>query len=245
MIFKELSNPDYEGFDGELIVGEPYGPSVYRDTSSVVMSHDKDEFYTYYVFDLWNRGDENFLTRYNRLIHIDSELPDGAVVVLDGQHCKNEQELLDYEQSCLDDGYEGVVIRSMFGTYKFGRTTMAEENTLKLKRFEDSEAVIISMLQEMENTNEKKVDETGKAKRSIHKEGMVGKDSMGALVVRDCVSQVEFQVGSGFTSDERTNMWIDKEKYIGKIIKYKSFMIGVKDKPRHPIYLGMRDERDM
>ena len=32
---------NYEYFDGELIVGDPTSPTVYRDTVSEVMSHDK------------------------------------------------------------------------------------------------------------------------------------------------------------------------------------------------------------
>jgi len=30
----------------------------------------------------------------------------------------------------------------------------------------------------------------------------------------------------------------------GSLVKYKSLIIGVKDKPRHAVFLGFRDRRD-
>ena len=62
---------------------------------------------------------------------------------------------------------------------------------------------------------------------------------------RDLESGVEFQVGSGFDAAQRKDFWSRRETLRGKIIKYKSFKIGVKDKPRHPIFLGFRDKADM
>jgi DNA ligase-1 len=244
-IREALSRPEYEGFDGELIVGDACSPSVYRDTNSVVMSHNKTDYFYYFVFDLWNDS-SNFLTRYNRLVHKEAILPEN-VIVLHGQSCSNEQQLLDYEQQCLHMGYEGLIIRDMFSPYKFGRTTMKENNTYKLKKFVDSEAIVVGMVEEMENTNEKTTNELGRSSRSTAQSGLIGKKTMGALLVRDVVSKVEFQVGSGFTAEERQWFWDKCNVNLPEpvIIKYKSFMIGVKDKPRHPIYLGLRSKLDM
>jgi len=36
-----------------------------------------------------------------------------------------------------------------------------------------------------------------------------------------------------------------QKDFIGKILKYKYFDIGVKDAPRHPVFLGMRPKSDM
>ena len=245
-IREALSKPEYEGFDGELIVGDACSKSVYRDTNSVVMSHDKTDYFYYFVFDKWD-DNGNFLSRYNRLVHRDHELPEN-IIILSGVHCRNEEELLNYEQTCLSNGYEGVVIRNMFAKYKQGRTTMAENNTYKLKRFVDSEAEVVGMIEEMENTNEKVTNEVGQSQRSSAASGLRGKGRMGALIVRDLETNVVFQIGSGFTEEERRWFWNESgERLVGVplIIKYKSFMIGVKDKPRHPIYLGLRNKRDM
>ena len=56
-----------------------------------------------------------------------------------------------------------------------------------------------------------------------------------------------FGVGTGFDNDQRQWFWENRERLIadGTIIKYKHFPSGVKDLPRHPVYLGIRDKRDL
>ena len=244
-ITEALSRPEYEGFDGELIVGDACSKSVYRDTNSVVMSHDKTDYFYYFVFDKWNHVG-SFSERLNELNRHEFSLPEN-IIVLHGQLCNGKQQVLDYEQLCLHMGYEGLIIRNPEGKYKFGRTTLKENNTYKLKRFEDSEAIVLGMMAEQENTNEKTTNELGRSTRSTKGSGMVDKDTMGTLLVRDCTTGVEFQIGSGFTAEERKWFWdkcnINMPEPV--IIKYKSFVIGVKDKPRHPIYLGLRSKEDM
>jgi DNA ligase-1 len=50
-IREALSHPQYDGLDGELIVGEPTDPGIYLKTNSAVMSVDGEPDFTYYVFD--------------------------------------------------------------------------------------------------------------------------------------------------------------------------------------------------
>ncbi len=45
--------------------------------------------------------------------------------------------------------------------------------------------------------------------------------------------------------NDRKEVWENKEKYIGKILKYKSQKSGEKDKPRFPTFIGFRNEKDM
>src|SRR6201984_1758025 len=52
-IFNLLSKSEYEGLDGELIVGSPVADDCYRTTVSGVMSSDGEPDFTYNVFDLW------------------------------------------------------------------------------------------------------------------------------------------------------------------------------------------------
>lgn len=111
---------------------------------------------------------------------------------------------------------------------------------LKVKRFEDSEAEVLGTVEEMFNGNEAQRDELGRTKRSKAKAGLVGKGTMGALKVRDLKTKVEFEIGTGFTADDRARQWPT-----GLIVRYKFFAVGVKDKPRHPVYLGERDVKDM
>lgn len=236
-----LNKLHLSGLDGELIVGLPTSPSVYRDTNSFVMSHDKVRDFTYYVFDLWN----NEGPYKERIMELQTYPESKHVVILPAVIVNNVAELLNFEEQALERGFEGVIIRCMYGSYKFGRTTMSEQNTYKLKRFEDSEAVIVGYEEEMHNGNEALVNELGRTKRQTLKAGMSGKGTLGALIVRDCISDIEFSIGSGFDADARSSYWLQREQLLGSIVKYKHFPVGVKNKPRHPIFLGFRDKMDM
>jgi DNA ligase-1 len=68
---------------------------------------------------------------------------------------------------------------------------------------------------------------------------------LGGFNVRDLKTGVEFSVGSGFTADMKAEYWQVRDNLIGTLIKYKFFPSGGKDKPRHPIFLGFRDRRDV
>ena len=70
--------------------------------------------------------------------------------------------------------------------------------------------------------------------------------TLGALIVRDKKTKVEFSIGTGFDDAERLRIWqMDDLSISGVVIKYKSQPTGVKDKPRFPVYLGFRNVRDM
>lgn len=254
-IFSELSKDLYDGLDGELVVGEPTAPDVYNKTNSAVMSHAGYPAATFYVFDVWDMPS----VFSNRLAWLKSELQYEAdhalerrhacelmgvghvnIVVHQHTHIGSYQDLLAYEEQCLNQGYEGLILRSGMGKYKFGRSTAREQYMLKLKRFQDSEALVLGIVEEMHNTNEATMDHLGHTKRSKAKAGMVGKGTMGALMVRDVHTGVEFEIGSGFTAEHRK-----RTDWVGKVVKYKFFPIGIKDKPRHPIYLGERNPIDM
>ena len=58
----------------------------------------------------------------------------------------NNEELIDYEQGAVEDGYEGVMLRDPSAPYKYGRSTVRKGYLLKLKRFEDSEAEVIDIV---------------------------------------------------------------------------------------------------
>jgi DNA ligase 1 len=243
-----FAHPEYEGFDGELIVGAWNHPNVYNTTSSGVMSHDGKPDVTYYVFDNANptyRGcayHNRYIDIYNAVAHDQDEFP--RVKVLEQFRVGNKTELLAYEDACLQAGFEGIMVRGIFAHYKWGRSTPREQIIFKLKRFTDSEAEVIGMVELNSNQNEQTTDELGRAKRSHEKAGLVPMGTMGALIVKDCKTGVEFEVGSGFTADQRQWWWdnMDVVAYQKHIITYKHFEVGVKDKPRFPVFLRIRTD---
>ena len=60
---KLFGKPEYQGFDGELVVGDIYAKDVFQKTTSGVMSKDGEPDVKFYVFDLWNLPDEDYESR--------------------------------------------------------------------------------------------------------------------------------------------------------------------------------------
>ena len=237
-IFMTMTNqPTFEGLDGELIVGDPTSPTCYRDTVSAVMSHEGTPAFTYYLFDLWDHVGSFRERRAEIDLLYDAAQYDIWTRIVRVPHVEllNRERLDEYEQQQVALGYEGVMLADPNGKYKFGRATTKGGELLKVKRFLDSEAVVIGVEEEMFNGNEAETNELGRTKRSTAKAGLVGKGTMGALIVRDVKTGVEFNIGTGFTAEDRKRPWP-----VGTVVKYKFFPVGVKDKPRHPVYLGLR-----
>lgn len=234
-----FTNP--QPLDGELIVGDPFGPTVFRDTMKVVSAHDAPiDGLKFWVFDCV--GKRQFHERLNdareaiqgnsRLVHVPHTL------------VYTPTELLDMEEEHLTKGYEGLMIRDPEGPYKMGRSTTNEGILLKMKRRLQGEARIIGFEEQMHNANEATINALGHTERSSHQANKIPMGVLGALVVRDIKSDVEFNVGTGFLADERASIWKQREMLLGKIISYEYLPVGVKDKPRHPTFLGFRMDVD-
>jgi DNA ligase-1 len=241
-----LSFWQLSGLDGELIVGPPNGKDVFNLTTRGVRAKAGEPDFKFYAFDFWDQPDKIYDVRIAELeYHVHSLDPN--IVFLPSTLVDNEEELLDAEEGILEQGYEGVIIRCRKGLYKFGRTTMKEQNTYKLKRFEDAEAHVIGMVPKFFNGNAAFTNELGRTARSKAAAGLVELDTMGALILKDIVSGVEFQCGSGFDDAQRKWWYLNWHRMMADkaLITYKKFLIGEKDKPRHPIFKGVRMNEDI
>lgn len=234
----------YHGLDGELIVGHPTHPNVFQLTTSGVMSVEGVPNVRLYVFDCWY-AKGGIDTRYNEVLKIVWDNPIADIEVVPQIIINSLEELYEFEEDCLEKGYEGVMLRYPNAPYKNGRSTVKEGALLKLKRFSDSEAVILGMEPLLRNHNEATKNALGLTERSSHKDNMVADDLLGSLHVKDYITGVEFSIGSGFTEEQRRDIWNRQEELKGSIVKYKYFEVGVKDKPRFPVFCGFRDKRDM
>jgi len=213
-----LNIPELENLDGELVSGYPTSPRCFRETVSVIMSFNASiDAVQLFVFDVVGPG--TFTERYNDILQ--RKLPP-YVRVVQAIPVNNLEELLAVEDDFLSQGFEGIVVRSPSGLYKYGRTTVKEMNALKVKRFVDSEAFIIGYEEECSIAT-----------------GLPNK-TLGALIVCN-LDGVEFKIGTGFTEEERLFIWSNRSKLLRKSVKYKSFAVGAMDKPRHPVFLGFRD----
>jgi DNA ligase-1 len=242
-IFGALSAVHLEGLDGELIIGSPCAHDVYRVTNSAVMSFDGEPEFKYFVFDNFNSSG-GFEKRNDIARQMALELP--AMIEWLPQHkVTSLEEILSLEESWLLAGYEGIIIRSADGPYKYGRSTTNEGWLIKKKNFHDSEARIIGFQEMMHNRNEAFQNELGRTARSKAAEGMEASGLLGALFCEELSTGITFNLGSGLDLRMREEIFKNKDYYMGKIVKFKSFKIGVKDAPRHPVFLGFRDPKDM
>lgn len=250
---KEFPNADvnrlfgderFADLDGEFIIGSPTDPEAFRKTTSVVMSKDKQAFdLVLWVFDDLSGGAHIPFKERLRILKLRAKgLPN--VKIVEQVLVKSEEELTALEEKWLQEGYEGAMVRSLDGIYKFGRSTENEGHLLKVKRFEDCEAKILDLEELDHNLNEKEVSETGRSKRSSKKEGKVAAGTLGALVVEGVngtYKGVKFNVGAGFTQAVRDELWAEGSKLKGRIITVKYFPSGSKDRPRFPVFKGFRN----
>lgn len=238
------------GLDGELLAGDPTAPDVYRKTVSMVMSDDKPiDGLAFHVFDI--QEDQPWESRWDHVYDVWAALDVSFPVRLVRQiRVPSLRELLDLEARWIGAGYEGAILRKPGSPYKHGRSTAREGFLLKVKRFVDAEAVVIGVTELMHNGNEAKTNALGHTERSHKKAGLVGAGVMGTLVVRDCKTGVDFEIGTGFTAQDRADIWQSwsgREEMLPEwpLCKYKHFPSGAKDKPRHPVFLGWRDRIDL
>jgi DNA ligase-1 len=227
-----------EGIDGEITVGETFNSST-----SAVMRFEEEPLFTFHVFDICS--DQPFAIRYSELEKFCRKCEDPRVKLVVHRLVDSTEELLEYETKCLQEGYEGVMLRKLTGPYKFGRSSQNEAYLLKLKRFHDSEAKIVAIEELMSNQNEAEQDAFGRTKRSTKQENLVPAGTMGALVVEDIVSGIGFKIGTGFTQEMRDWFYDNADSLLGQIVKYKSQESGKVEKPRFPVYLGIRSKNDM
>jgi len=237
-----------EGWDGELIAGDPTAPDAYRKTMSIVMSDDKPaDDVRYHVFDkIDSEGFEVRLRGVSNAMDI-LHLHNLYIRLVSHVLINNAEQLEQLESAWLEQGHEGAMIRSINGPYKEGRSTEKQGYLLKLKRFDDGEAEVIGFVEEEENTNEATTNALGRTERSTKQAGKVGKGTLGAFYVKGITKYhgVEFSVGGGFKAVERAIYWVHRTAFLGKLLKYRYFPTGSKDKPRFPVFIGWRDERDM
>jgi DNA ligase-1 len=230
-----------DGVDGELTCGD-----TFQSSSSAIMSADGKPDFECWIFDYVDPLSA-IVAPYQDRINDEAlaEVEDEEfITILRPELVTNEQELRAVEERYLDAGFEGVMVRDPNGTYKFGRSTAKENTLLKVKRFVDDEAILIEVLEKQHNMNEATQDAFGRTKRSTCQDGKIGANTAGTLVVRNA-DGVEFGIGTGLDEAMRTKIWADPGQFIGMMVKYKYFPVSIKEKPRHPVFLGFRHSDDV
>ena len=241
---KLFGKPEYNGMDGELVVGDIYAKDVFQKTTSGVMSAEGTPDVKFYVFDICNRSEETFTARRFILHHKLKNLPfDSNVMMLQQHYVETLYDLQQYLEDERIKGGEGLICRNPDGKYKYGRSTPKEQLSVKLKFFESGEFEVIGFEERMHNANEAKTNELGYTERSSCKENLIPMNTLGSLVLK--YGDSEFRCGTGFNDLQRKEIWGNKDSYLGKMASIRYMSVGSKDLPRVPSFQGFRDEDDM
>lgn len=241
-IWERLNQPSLHWLDGEVCVGANSGEGVFARSISGIQSYEGEPLFTYHVFDSFLEPRKPYKDRLANVSLRAAEFPQpNAVSALEFEWLDNVDAVIRYEKECLEQGFEGIMLRHPMGIYKYNRSTFNQEILLKLKRFKDDEATIVGFEELYHNQNEQVEDERGYADRSSHKAGMVPGGTLGAIIVSH-QKFGEFSIGSGFDSSLRMEIWSRRDYYRGKRITFKYQEVGVVDKPRFPIFKGFRPQ---
>lgn len=226
------------GFDGELITLTNGEPDDFNTIQSKVMSKDGTTDFLYYVFDDFTNAEDTYYDRF--LSKTFDDLDTTFIRFVPQIRINNIKDLISYEQQYVDAKFEGIMLRDMLGRYKYGRSTINEGILLKMKRFDDSEAIVIGYTEKMENQNEKEIDALGLSKRSTKKENMIPAGTLGNIICKWKDQTIE--LGSGFTDEQRKLIWDNQDKFIRNLVTFSYQGIGPNGKPRFPVFLGFRKD---
>lgn len=224
--------------DGEILTYTDGKMDDFNTVQSKVMSADGEPDFVFHVFDYF--GDEN-VAFSDRLRHATARADHIDTVPVQHTLISSKAQLLDYEAKQITAGWEGVMLRDPRGVYKHGRSTVKEGILLKVKRFEDDEAIITGTVERMHNANEAETDNLGYTKRSTAKAGLVPMGTLGAI---QCEWRgVRFEIGTGFDDATRARLWAERDALIGREVNFKYQGVGSQGAPRFPVYRGLRGDK--
>jgi DNA ligase-1 len=224
--------------DGELIVGDPAAKDAWNTADSGVMRGNGEPDFSYYVFDLI--GQQPFHERTQRLQQIVKDLGNPRIHLLEHLTLSDRDDLEQFEAKAVAAGFEGVMLRSLRGPYKFGRSTENEGYLMKIKRFEDREATVVGFIEQQHNANPAATNALGRTERSRHKGNMIGMNTLGAL---SCTMDgATFEVGTGFDAAQRLDLWTRRDSLPGQIVTFKCQGLTTDNKPRFPVFKGLRHD---
>ncbi len=223
-----------EGLDGEIC-----GAS-FQKAHSTAMTADKPlGNVKFVVFDNWRR-DMPYKDVHLHMVSFFDNYP--WLDWLGRTMCHSTTDIDAAHARHLRHGYEGTILRSPDAPYKNGKSTAKQGYLIKRKDFKEAEATIVGFNELMQNANESTINELGYAARSSHKAGKVGLEMLGSF---DVVNKdgVRFSVGTGFTEVQRKAYWsMGPELLALKTITYKYLDYGIKNRPRHPVFKGFRND---
>ena len=189
----------------------------------------------FYIFDSVIEGQEDtsYVSRIAQAWDILKGIP--RVTFVDPIAVQSSEEADYYYQKSLKNGFEGLVLRSTYGPYKYGRATAREQYFLKLKPIEELIGTVTNINERMENLNESFMSSQG---YSIKRNTINNKEGTGLAATATIIWEgEELKVSLKGTNEQRREIWVNRDSYIGKELKFKGMLYGAKRVPRHPVFI--------
>lgn len=227
------------GFDMELWNKD----LPYYKIESIVMSreHDDWEKIQFHVLD-WFGETIGYRSRMECIMKTMELVGNDKIKFAPPIVCENAEQLFSFFLAVEQECGEGICFRTLNSPYKQGRSTLREQYLVKLCRFLVEEAVIVGFEEQMANCNPVSYNAVGKMDRASDQHNMVGKNTLGVLVVNYKEEQLRIGTGLGLDDKLRKKIWENKEKYLGKTITFKYKPHGQKTLPKSPVFQGFREE---
>ncbi len=261
-----FSIPELHGCDGEIYLGNiPWKDDLCRLSSQALRRIEGTPKVTWALFDYCTEDTKDLPYTQRMeiledivLLNLDGEIR-SRIEIVRGVEVSSIEELLAYEEMILNQGFEGIIIRDPNAPYKYGRCGKTFMGCWRVKRFIDAEFTITEIEEGNTNKNAATINKLGRCERSTHKENMTPNGLVGCLKGRLCndiIDQVsgnvlikkgsEIIVSPGSMSHEDRKYYFENQhELINKIGKFKFFPKGIKDAPRFPIFLSLRNENDI
>lgn len=252
------------GFDGEFAANLETHPDLCRLTTSALNTIEGEPYLLWWLFDYVTTETINlpYLRRLDMLrervaqVYHEAEHLWHHLRVVPHSVAVNLEQVNEFDDLFLSQGYEGTIVRSIKGKHKSGRCTAREAAYLRIKRFVDFEFEATELIEGDHNANPATINALGQTERSTHAVNMIPNGMIGAIKGRlldDVVhgGEVLFkkgepvQVGAGcLTHDQRKYYFEHQDEFFGMIHKAKFFPKGLKDKPRFPNWQTFRVKED-
>lgn len=195
--------------DGELY---NHGELTFQEIVSAVKKQSEiTPLIRYVVYDKPTEG-----TNKERWESLQKEFPneDNSPAYLSGSIiCHSMVEIWCYHEKCVSQGYEGVIIRNLKGTYEKG---FRSSNLIKLKVFNDAEFKITDVIEAS------------------------GRDAGTAIFVCECKGGY-FNVKPQGTRELRKEYFDNQDKLIGKMVTVQYQGLSDEGIPRFPSAITIRD----
>lgn len=245
-------DPEFNGFDGELIVGAWNDPKAFDNTNGPLRRHDGDPGARWYLFD--DRTDmrapfEERLELLQYRVQRGQEAGDeryARLEVIEHKMIESLDDLTREEAAAVAMGFEGYMLKCPFAEYKNGRATLKQDIFIKVKRYSHEEAIIVRLEEQMHNGNEAFTDTLGNTARSEKAEGLIPSGMVGSFWLKSDKYDEEFKVSAGsMTHAEKLHAMQNPHLFVGQFARYKFFEHGTKNAPRQGIFDGIRAPEDI